>query len=300
MQFGKTDNIDAINFILPNDHPNTRKVFNELYIGKTDFFIGCAKWNRQELKGFYPRGTKDELSYYAKQLNSIELNATFYKLYSKEQFLKWNQKTNSNFKFYPKLTQYISHYNRLDPKSYPITNKFVNNLSPIINKIGAVFLQLHEDFSPNEYNQLENFINRWDSSLPLAVELRHPSWFKESTNLDRLSKLYLKNNISNIITDTAGRRDLVHMYLTNSDVFIRFVGANHPSDYLRLDQWVDRLETWVNKGIKSISFFVHQNVEIESVVLAAYFIKKLNKRLNLNLKVPQTLEDIKNLQQTLF
>jgi len=300
MQFGKADNIDAINFILPEDHPNTRKVFNESYIGNTDFFVGCAKLNRQELKGFYPRGTKDELSYYAKQFNSIELNATFYKLYSKEQFLKWNQKTNSNFKFYPKLTQDISHYNRLDPKSYPITNNFVNNLSPIINKIGSIFLQLHEDFSPKEYNQLNNFINRWDNSLPLAVELRHSDWFDQTINLERLAKLYLENNISNILTDTAGRRDSLHMYLTNSDVFIRFVGANHPSDYLRLDQWVDRLEIWVNKGIKSISFFVHQNIEIESVILAAYFIKKLNKRLNLNLKVPQTLEDIKNLQQTLF
>jgi len=24
-------------------------------------FVGCAKWNRADLKEFYPRGTKDEL-----------------------------------------------------------------------------------------------------------------------------------------------------------------------------------------------------------------------------------------------
>jgi uncharacterized protein YecE (DUF72 family) len=40
--------------------------------------LSCAKWNKQDLKGFYPRGTKDELAYYSTQFNSIELNATFY------------------------------------------------------------------------------------------------------------------------------------------------------------------------------------------------------------------------------
>ena len=32
---------------------------------------------KTDLKGFYPKGTKDELKYYATQFNSIELNATF-------------------------------------------------------------------------------------------------------------------------------------------------------------------------------------------------------------------------------
>ena len=32
---------------------------------------------KQILKDFYPKGTKDELTYYATQFNSIEMNATF-------------------------------------------------------------------------------------------------------------------------------------------------------------------------------------------------------------------------------
>ena len=84
------------------------------------------------------------------------------------------------------------------------------------------------------------------------------------------------------------------------NIFIRFVGANHPSDYQRLDNWIDRLESWTSQGIQSVSFFIHQNIEIESVILSSYFIKKLNKRLNINLKFPKTLMDIQNQQQTLF
>ena len=50
---------------------------------------------------------------------------------------------------------------------------------------------------------------------------------------------------ANIIVDTAGRRDMLHMRLTTPSAFIRYVGANHPSDYTRLDDWVERIENWV-------------------------------------------------------
>ena len=88
--------------------------------------------------------------------------------------------------------------------------------------------------------------------------------------------------------DTAGRRDLMHMRLTTDTAFIRFVGANHESDYKRLDDWVVRLKHWLDLGLRNIYFFVHQNLEVESPLLAAYFIGKLNKACDLALKVPQS------------
>jgi len=74
MKFGRVDNPEIIDFTLPKDHPDTHVLLatsdnsNPLQV-----FVGCAKWNRADLKGFYPRGTKDELTYYASQFNSIEL-----------------------------------------------------------------------------------------------------------------------------------------------------------------------------------------------------------------------------------
>lgn len=300
MQFGKVPNPENIDFTLPKDHLQTQKVFHSKYVGKTQFSIGCAKWNRQDLKDFYPRGTKDELTYYSSQFNSIELNATYYKIYPEEQFEKWHDKTPSHFKFYPKIPQEISHYHQLHEQCYTLVEAYLNNVISLKDKLGAIFLQMNEHFAPTEFNLLQDFVTTWPKQIPLAVELRHTDWFNNLAISNKLYQLYSENNISNIITDTAGRRDLVHMCLTNSNVFIRFVGANHPSDFDRLDEWVNRIENWVNRGIKSIAFFVHQNIEIESVLLSAYFIKQLNQRLNLELKVPQTLQDIKNQQQTLF
>ena len=78
MKFGQVDDPSQIDFTLPKDHPRTAEILKKNKKGLEDISIGCAKWNKTDLKGFYPKGTKDELTYYATQFNSIELNATFY------------------------------------------------------------------------------------------------------------------------------------------------------------------------------------------------------------------------------
>jgi uncharacterized protein YecE (DUF72 family) len=95
---------------------------------------------------------------------------------------------------------------------------------------------------------------------------------------------------TNIIVDTAGRRDMLHMRLTSSTAFVRYVGANHSSDYPRLDEWLQRIKTWKAQGLQELYFFVHQNIELESPLLSAYFIQKLNEEFGTALKVPQTLK----------
>lgn len=64
MKFGKTDNPESIDFTLPPDDPKTSDILKQNDSSKPmEMYVGCAKWNRTDLKNFYPRGTKDELSY---------------------------------------------------------------------------------------------------------------------------------------------------------------------------------------------------------------------------------------------
>jgi uncharacterized protein YecE (DUF72 family) len=128
------------------------------------------------------------------------------------------------------------------------------------------------------------------------MEFRHTDWYNNPEVSKNLYDLLEQHNISNIIVDTAGRRDLLHMRLTNPTAFVRYVGANHPSDYTRLDDWVLRLKQWQEQGIKEIDFFIHQNIEKESPLLSAYFIKQLNKTLGCQLHIPNE----NNIQQNLF
>ncbi|APY12358.1 hypothetical protein BWZ22_14495 [Seonamhaeicola sp. S2-3] len=287
MKFGSVNNPQDIDFTLPPDHPETIRVLNKAKSNNSSLkvYVGCAKWNKADLKGFYPRGTKDELGYYSKQFNSIELNATFYRIFPAEQFAKWYDKTPENFKFFPKLNQEISHWKRLN-NTKEVVEHYLYNASNLKEKLGTVFLQMHNNFAPKDFDRVVTFVENWPKEVPLAIEFRHTNWYNDETISKELYELLETNSISNIIVDTAGRRDLMHMRLTNPTAFVRYVGANHDTDYTRLDDWVERLKLWQEQGIKEINFFIHQNIEKESPLLSAYFIKKLNAALGCSLKIP--------------
>tara|TARA_R110000850_G_scaffold80862_1_gene173505 strand:- start:50054 stop:50929 length:876 start_codon:yes stop_codon:yes gene_type:complete len=287
MKFGKVNNPEEIDFSLPPDHLETKALLSKYKKLETPkIYVGCAKWNRADLKGFYPRGTKDELAYYATQFNSIELNATFYRIFPADQFATWYDKTPDDFRFFPKLFQGISHWKRLQ-EADEFLNEYLINASNLKEKLQMPFLQMPDNFAPKDINRLEPFFKLFPEDVPLAVEFRHTGWYNDSVVASELYAILESFNISNIITDTAGRRDLLHMRLTSDTAFIRYNGANHKSDYTRLDEWVIRLKEWVDEGLQNIYFFVHQNVEKESPLLSAYFIKKLNDAFGTNLNIPQ-------------
>jgi uncharacterized protein YecE (DUF72 family) len=287
MQFGKVEDPSIIDYTLPADAKETAAIL-AANKPKQDFkaYVGCAKWNKADLKGFYPKGTKDELTYYSTQFNSIELNATFYGMPSSEQVITWTEKTPADFKFFPKLTNTVSHFKRLINVKEPV-EQFCDAISNFEDKLGMAFLQLHDNFKPKDFERLKIVANEFPKVIPLGVEVRNQEWFSNEAIAGEFAKLFEANGITNIIVDTAGRRDMLHMRLTTPTAFVRFVGANVDEiDKKRLDDWVERIADWKKQGLENLYFFVHQNVELSSPLFSAYFTKKLNKALGTDLKIP--------------
>ncbi|MGI9550928.1 MAG: DUF72 domain-containing protein [Aurantibacter sp.] len=295
MKFGKVDNPERIDFTIPRDHPDTDALLSASKDGPMNIYVGCAKWNRQDLKNFYPRGTKDELAYYSTQFNCIELNATFYRIFPPSTYMGWYDKTPVNFKFFPKIVQNVSHLRRLNDEAYPVVDEYLNVTSNLKEKLGTIFLQMHNNFGPKHWDRVVRFVEYWPKEFQLAMEFRHTDWFTDAKVSEELYHLLKENNIANVLVDTAGRRDMMHMRLSNNEAFVRYVGANHESDYARLDDWVERLALWKQKGLNNIHFFVHQNLELASPLLSAHFIEKLNQKIGSDLKVPATLAEPKTL-----
>ncbi|UYW02528.1 DUF72 domain-containing protein [Flavobacterium agricola] len=288
MKFGQVPDPSLISFKLPVTHPKTFDVLQQTQNSETPFevYVGCAKWNKNDLKGFYPKGVKDELTYYAMQFNSIELNATFYQSPSVNQVITWRDKVPTDFKFFPKIPQSISHYNRLQNVNETVLN-FTNAIANFENKLGMSFLQMHENFKPKDVNRLADFLYQFPTQIPLAVEVRNEEWFADANIFNSFTNLLQQYNATNIIVDTAGRRDMLHMLLTTDTAFVRYVGANHPSDYDRLNDWIDLLVTWRKAGLNKLYFFIHQNIEVESPLLATHFIQRLNAAFGLHLRFPE-------------
>ena len=286
MKFGSVQDPSNINFNIPETPKETLDLLQKQKTeAPLEIYIGCAKWNKTDLKGFYPRGTKDELVYYSRQFNSIELNATFYNSPSKEQVVIWKNKTPDGFKFFPKIPQSISHYGRLLNADEKVA-AFVDSTVLFEEKLGMAFLQLHDNYKPKDFERLESFLTNFPKGYPLAVEVRNEEWFTHPEIAEKYYNLLEKTDKTNIIVDTAGRRDMLHMRLTTPVAFVRYVGANAPSDYSRLEDWVAILKQWKEAGLQKLYFFIHQNLEKESPLLAAHFIEKLNKELGTHIAPP--------------
>ena len=94
-----------------------------------------------------------------------------------------------------------------------------------------------------------------------------------------------------VITDTAGRRDAAHMRLTIPKAFIRYVGNSlHPTDYTRIDVWINRMKYWLDHGLQELYFFMHMHDEATSPELTVYLVNKMNAVCGLNLMKPTFLD----------
>jgi uncharacterized protein YecE (DUF72 family) len=291
MKFGQVDDPGKVDFTIPPDHAGTTKLLKARALKSDDLevYVGCAKWNKEDLKNFYPRGTKDELAYYSKQFNCIELNATFYRLFPPTTFDKWHATVPKEFRFFPKLEQSISHFRRLKDVQEIVENNMAS-MSHLQEKLAMPFLQLRDDFGPKDFERVEIFVKNWTYDVPLAIEFRHTDWYNNAAVSSKLYDLLEAHEVTNVLVDTAGRRDLMHMRLTTPMAFVRWVGANEPkSDRARLDEWIGRIAKWKKAGLQKLFFFVHQNDEQESPALSAHFIERLNKKIGTDLAVPKTL-----------
>src|SRR5690606_30301848 len=118
------------------------------------------------------------------------------------------------------------------------------------------FVQLPDNFGPKNIDRLEPFFKMLPKDIKPAIEFRHTDGFNDEKIAKELYQILEKYNITKAIVDSVGRRDLLHMRLTTPTAFIRYNVASQKSDYTRLDDWIDRLETWMDEGLQNIYFIV--------------------------------------------
>jgi uncharacterized protein YecE (DUF72 family) len=224
---------------------------------------------------WYPEGAKrtDFLRHYGQQFGTIELNTTHYRIPTPETIAKWYATTPADFRFCPKVPQRISHDRQLGLGQAALP-QFTEAIAGLGEKLGCAFAQFPPYFGVDRLGLLERFLAAWPPAIPLAVEVRHESWFAApGTQLDRLAALLSKYRIAWVITDVAGRRDVLHMRLTAPRTLIRFVGNDlHPTDYERIDAWVERLAAW---RLPETYFFPHEPDNLLAPDLAAYLAERL-------------------------
>jgi uncharacterized protein YecE (DUF72 family) len=301
MEFGRIpeSELDKIDFSLPPDPVFNKEIIKGNPSAKSKVYVGCAKWGRVEWVGkIYPPKTKEKnfLDHYVQHFNSIELNATHYKIYGPIATEKWMAKAGEkDFMFCPKMFQGVTHRGSLKGKDF-LLNEFLRGIVAFGKHLGPVFVQVSDRFSPKRKNELFDFLKSLPVDLQFFLEVRHPDWFGKNEIRDELFSTLKEINIGAVITDTAGRRDCAHMSLTIPKTFIRFVGNSlHKTDFPRVDDWAHRIKYWLDHGIEEVYFFIHMHDEAKSPELAVYVVDKLNKACGLNLQKPKFIESFEPL-----
>lgn len=292
MEFGRVPEkeLDTIDFSLPGEPKQNKEVLKGRKKAKAKVYVGCAKWGRTEWVGkIYPEGTreKDFLKHYVQHYNSIELNATHYKIYGEVGIGKWAaQAEGHDFIFCPKMYQGVTHRGSLNGKDF-ITNEFLRGIVAFKEHLGPVFVQVNETFSPKRKKELFDYMASLPKDIQFFLEVRHPDWFAKPQEREGLFTFLQEHQLGAVITDTAGRRDCAHMHLTIPKTFIRYVGNSlHSSDYTRIDAWVERMKYWLDHGMEELYFFMHMHDEATSPELTVYLVDKMNKACGLHLIKP--------------
>ncbi len=141
------------------------------------YYIGTSGWTYDHWKGkFYPSDLPKSkwFSYYIKYFSTVEINATFYRRFKDQTYIKWKNQVNKSFSYVLKAPRVITHRKYLINADEEIRS-FADSASLLEDRLGLILLQL----APRtKYNPeiLRNTVQLFNDPRKLAVEFRNKEW----------------------------------------------------------------------------------------------------------------------------
>jgi uncharacterized protein YecE (DUF72 family) len=198
----------------------------------------------------YPPGLprSDQLSFYAREFATVEINATFYHIPGQRIVEGWVQKTPPGFLFSVKAYQGLTH-----ERENPDYALFAMSLGPLVasGKLGCVLAQFPNSFHASAANRrLLHGLRHGLSGLPVVVEFRNAEWVSEAT-FELLHRLDLgfccvdEPRLPGLMPPVAA--------VTGRVAYVRFHGRNSAKWYNHKEAWerydytysVGELREWI-------------------------------------------------------
>jgi uncharacterized protein YecE (DUF72 family) len=217
-------------------------------------FIGTSGWiYKHWANSFYPRGIGQQrhLPYYAERFNSVELNATFYRLPTLSAAQRWHDAVPRGFVFAVKGSRFITHMKKLDvaPESIAI---FFERIAPLGDRCGPLLWQLPPHLG-RDLPRLERFLASLPRKFRHAFEFRHPSWYEDDA-VFALLRAHRAAHVSVSSLAMPARFDV-----TADFAYLRFHGlaGGVAHDYTRaeLRPWVEHARACRARGMDVFAFF---------------------------------------------
>ena len=185
--------------------------------------------------------------------DTVELNASFYRLPKKKTFVNWRERTPKNFIYSVKMSRYVSHIKRLlDPEeSLP---RFFESVSALKEKCGPILIQLPPSMKFNEERVIHflEVLTQTYKGYRFTMECRNESWF-----LGPVYKLLRGYGVALCLADTPTYPYVEE--ITSDFVYIRLHGheqlyASNYSDQ-QLEEWGVKIRKWNKEGMDVYVYF---------------------------------------------
>jgi uncharacterized protein YecE (DUF72 family) len=262
--------------------------------------VGVSGWRYPGWRGaFYPRGLvqRRELEFVSRQMNSVEINGSFYSLQRPSSYRRWYEQTPDDFVFAVKGARFITHMKRLREVETPLANFFASGVLALRHKLGPVLWQLPPRFrfrpevlaefltmlprSTVEAARLaelhderltDRSLTSADADRPVrhALEIRHDSFV-----VPEFAGLLREHNVALVTADTAGKWPLLHEP-TADFAYVRLHGDKelYASGYdpAALDTWAATIRGWQETGRDVYTYFdndVKVHAPFDAINLAA-------------------------------
>jgi uncharacterized protein YecE (DUF72 family) len=204
--------------------------------------VGTSSWSSTDWRGtFYPETIEpaDMISVYARQLNTVEIDSTWYHMPTQAMVDAWDARTPAGFIFSAKVPRAISHEKYLEGCETEL-NQFVTVMSRLGPKLGPMVLQfpyVAKGKDPEEYATGKQFLARLRRFVPLlpadfqwALEIRNSRWLQpELLDLLRsreISLVFIDYYTMDPLPKLAGRSGI----FTAPFAYIRFLGNHKAMD----------------------------------------------------------------------
>jgi len=188
-------------------------------------FVGTSGWTYDDWKGcFYPKGLPKSrwFDYYSSRFPAVEINATFYRAFKDQTYLKWRERAPQDFGYVLKAPKNITHRKYLVDVEADV-QVFIQSAALLEDKLEMILLQVAPG-TPYDLERLQKALLAFNEPTQVAVEFRNPRWFT-----DEVADL-LKAVGATFCNPDSPRQKLTDI-LTSNRAYLRLHGREHWYSY---------------------------------------------------------------------